>query len=85
MVCAQTRVAGVSVRHVARRYDVNGNLVFTWLAAGVTDMHKGLASLSARAERLLEADPFRGHLFVFRGRRGDLIKVIWCDGQGACL
>jgi len=31
------------------------------------------------------ADPYCGHLFVFRGRRGDLIKVIWWDGQGACL
>jgi transposase len=30
-------------------------------------------------------DPFCGHLFVFRGRRGDLIKVLWWDGQGLCL
>ena len=30
-VCAQTRVPGVSVSQVARRYDVNANLVFTWL------------------------------------------------------
>jgi transposase len=30
-ICAQTRVAGVSVSQVARRYDVNANLVFTWL------------------------------------------------------
>ncbi|MBL4763473.1 MAG: IS66 family insertion sequence element accessory protein TnpB, partial [Gammaproteobacteria bacterium] len=30
-------------------------------------------------------DPFSGHLFVFRGRRGDLCKIIWWDGQGACL
>ena len=56
-----------------------------WLAAGVTDMRKGFNSLSALAERVLEQDPFSGHLFVFRGRRGDLIKVIWWDGQGACL
>jgi len=40
-------------------------------------------SLSALA--VLERDPYSGHLFVFRGRRGDLIKVIWWDGQGACL
>ncbi|MEM6275390.1 MAG: IS66 family insertion sequence element accessory protein TnpB [Pseudomonadota bacterium] len=56
-----------------------------WLAAGVTDMRKGFSGLSAQAESVLEADPFCGHLFVFRGRRGDLIKVIWWDGQGACL
>jgi len=56
-----------------------------WLAAGVTDMRKGFNGLSALAEKVLAADPYCGHLFVFRGRRGDLIKVIWFDGQGACL
>lgn len=56
-----------------------------WLAAGVTDMRKGFNGLSALAERVLAADAYCGHLFVFRGRRGDLIKVIWFDGQGACL
>lgn len=56
-----------------------------WLAAGVTDMRKGVYGLSMLAEKVLRADPYSGHLFVFRGRRGDLIKVIWRDGQGACL
>ena len=56
-----------------------------WLAAGVTDMRKGFNGLSALAQNVLKQDPFSGHLFVFRGRRGDLIKVIWWDGQGACL
>ena len=56
-----------------------------WLAAGVTDMRKGFNGLSALAEKVLEQDPYCGHLFVFRGRRGDLVKVIWWDGQGACL
>ena len=56
-----------------------------WLAAGVTDMRKSFNGLSALAETVLEQDPFCGHLFVFRGRRGDLLKVIWFDGQGACL
>jgi transposase len=56
-----------------------------WLAGGVTDMRKGFVGLSAQAEAVLKADPYSGHLFVFRGRRGDLIKVIWWDGQGACL
>ncbi len=48
-------------------------------------MHKGFGGLSALAEKVLAEDPFCGHLFVFRGRRGDLLKVIWWDGQGACL
>jgi len=56
-----------------------------WLAAGVTDMRKGFATLAAQAEQTLKQDPFAGHMFVFRGRRGDLIKVIWWDGEGACL
>ena len=56
-----------------------------WLASGVTDMRKGFNSLSALAEKVLKQNPYCGHLFVFRGRRGDLIKVIWFDGQGSCL
>ena len=56
-----------------------------WLACGVTDMRKGFPGLAAQAERVLKADPHCGHLFIYRGRRGDLIKMIWWDGQGACL
>ncbi len=56
-----------------------------WLAAGVTDMRRGFNTLAAQAEKTLAADPFCGHLFVFRGRRGDLLKIIWWDSQGACL
>lgn len=56
-----------------------------WLAAGVTDMRKGFAGLATLAQDVLHKDPHSGHLFVFRGRRGDLVKVIWWDGQGACL
>jgi len=56
-----------------------------WLAAGVTDMRRGFSSLAAQAESALGQDPYSGHLFVFRGRQGDLIKVIWWDGQGSCL
>ena len=48
-------------------------------------MRKGFNGLSALAETVLREDPFSGHLFVFRGRQGDLIKVIWFDGQGSCL
>ena len=56
-----------------------------WLATGVTDMRRGFATLAAQAEATMKEDPYAGHLFVFRGRRGDLIKAIWWDGQGACL
>lgn len=56
-----------------------------WLASGVTDMRRGFNTLAAQAETVLASDPYSGHLFVFRGRRGDLLKIIWWDGQGACL
>ena len=56
-----------------------------WLAAGVTDMRKGFTSLAVLVQETLKQDPHAGHLFVFGGRRGDLVKVIWHDGHGACL
>jgi len=40
---------------------------------------------TALAESVLKQDPYSGHLFVFRGRRGDLVKIVWWDGQGACM
>lgn len=55
-----------------------------WLAAGITDMRRGFNTLAAQAEKVLELDPHSGHLFVFRGRRGDLLEIIWWDAQGAC-
>ena len=54
-----------------------------WLTADVTDMRKGFMALAALAEAVLKQDPFAGHLFVFLGRQGNLVKVIWWDGQGA--
>lgn len=48
-------------------------------------MRCGFNTLAAQAEKFLELDPYSGHLFVFRGRRGDLLKIIWWDSQGACL
>jgi transposase len=56
-----------------------------WIAAGVTDMRRGFTGLSALVQTTLEHDPLSGHVFVFRGRRGDLIKVLWWDGDGLCL
>ena len=56
-----------------------------WLAAGVTDMRKQFNGLSALAESVLNQDPYSGHLFVFRGRRGDLVKIVLWGGQGACM
>ena len=56
-----------------------------FLAMGRTDMRKGFDGLAALAQQALSQDPFSGHLFVFRGRRGDLVKVLYWDSQGFCL
>ena len=59
--------------------------VRVWLATGHTDMRKGFDGLALLVQETLKRDPHNGHLFVFRGRRGGLIKVLWHDGQGMCL
>ena len=56
-----------------------------WIAAGVTDLRRGFTGLSAVAQTVLDEEPYSGHVFVFRGRRGDLIKLLWWDGDGLCL
>ena len=56
-----------------------------WIAAGVTDLRRGFDGLATLAQSALTQDPFSGHVFVFRGRRGDIIKLLWWDGQGLCL
>ena len=56
-----------------------------YLACGVTDMRKGFNGLSILAQDVLCQDPFSGAVFCFRGRRGDLMKVLYWDGQGFCL
>ena len=56
-----------------------------WIAAGITDLRRGFTGLSAVAQTVLDKEPYSGHVFVFRGRRGDLIKLLWWDGDGLCL
>lgn len=48
-------------------------------------MRKGFDGLSMLAQEVLKQDPFSGHLFVFRGRQGRLVKILTWDGQGFCL
>ena len=56
-----------------------------WLAAGVTDMRRGFDGLARQVQEVLQLDPFIGHLFVFRGRRSDLLKCLFWDTQGLVL
>ena len=56
-----------------------------WLVSGITDMRKGMDSLSAHVQTALSEDPFSGQLFIFRGRRADRLKILWHQAQGLCL
>lgn len=56
-----------------------------WRATGHTDMRRGMPGLALQVQEVLKRDPYGGHVFVFRGRRSDLIKIIWHDDQGMCL
>ena len=55
------------------------------LALGYTDMRKGIDGLAMLVQGVLRHDPFCGHLFVFRGRRANLVKIVFWDGTGLCL
>jgi hypothetical protein len=55
-----------------------------WLVAGHADLRKGFDGLAAIVQTTLAANPFCGQVFAFRGRRGDILKVLWFDGQGCC-
>ena len=56
-----------------------------WIAAGVTDMRKGMDGLAALVQTALGERPFSGDVFVFRGKRGDLVKLLWWSGDGMNL
>ena len=63
----------------------NGQAARVWLAAGVTDMRKGFDGLAHLVQSQLAENAFSGHVFVFRGKRGDKIKLLWWSGDGLCL
>ena len=56
-----------------------------YLACGHTDMRKGFNGLAVLIQEVLMQNPHSGALIAFRGRRGDLIKLLWWDTQGLCL
>ena len=56
-----------------------------WLAGGATDMRCGMNSLALKVQEGLGRDPHAGEIFCFRGRRGDLVKLLWHDGVGMSL
>ncbi|MAB46290.1 MAG: IS66 family insertion sequence hypothetical protein [Sphingomonadaceae bacterium] len=56
-----------------------------YLACKPVSMQKGFDGLTALAKQVLAADPYSGHLFLFRGKRGDYLKALYWDGSGMCL
>lgn len=56
-----------------------------WIATGHTDMRRGMRSLALQVQQSFGRDPYAGDLYIFRGRRGDLCKIIWHDGVGMSL
>jgi len=56
--------------------------VRVWLAAGTSDMRRGMNGLALQVQ---QRDPHAGDIYVFRGRRGDLVKILWHDGLGMSL
>jgi transposase len=56
-----------------------------WIALGHTDMRRGMQSLAAMVQHHFAKDPFAGDLWVFRGRSGSLVKIIWHDGLGMSI
>ena len=59
--------------------------VRVWLASGPTDMRRGMNSLALQVQQVLKLNPHGGDLFVFRGKRGHLLKVLWADELGLSL
>lgn len=56
-----------------------------WIAGGVTDMQRGTNTLAVAVQQGLGRDPHAGEIFCFRGRKGDLVKLLWHDGVGMSL
>ena len=56
-----------------------------YLCTQATDMRKSFDSLAALVQEHLGGDPFSGHLFVFRGKRGDRVKLLLWDRDGFAL
>src|SRR5260370_914572 len=81
-IVEETRKTGVSVATVAQAHGGNANQVFYWRKLYEAGPREGTPWLAPKA---LEKAPLSGHVFAFRGRRGDLIKLLWFDGDGLCL
>jgi transposase len=83
---------GVDIAVLCQLVEVSGTPMIpvpsgarVWLAVGRTDMRRGMNGLALRVQEALGRDPHAGDLYVFRGVRGNLIKILWHDGIGMSL
>lgn len=53
--------------------------VKVWIAGGVTDMRRGMNTLALQVQERLGRDPQAGEIFCFRGRKGELVKILGHD------
>ncbi len=84
----ESGIATSQIRAVARESAVVIELRtgrHIWIAAGNTDLRRGFQGLTTLIDTVLEQAPYSGHVFVFRGKRGDLIKRLWWDGDGTAF
>jgi transposase len=56
-----------------------------WLCTGPTDMRRGFDRLAEQSKVVTRQDPQSGHLFVFRSRGGERLKVLYWDQDGYCI
>lgn len=56
-----------------------------WLAAEATDMRCGFDRLAERVQSVIGGDPLSGHLFLFRSRNGNRLKILTWDRDGYVL
>ena len=59
--------------------------VRVWLATVPLDMRRGFDRLAEHVRTILAQDPMSGHLFVFRSRSGERVKILWWDRDGYCI
>src|SRR5271157_5715375 len=76
---------GLPSLHTLDEYRLGTERARIWLASEATDMRCGFDRLAERVRAVIGEDPLSGHLFVFRSRRGDRLKILHWDQDGFVL
>ena len=76
---------GLPSLHTLDEYRLGAQRARIWMASEATDMRCGFDRLAERVRGVIGEDPLSGHLFVFRSRRGDRLKILHWDRDGFVL